>query len=271
MNINKGLFLSFFLVLTAFILYKNTPVAVAATSTCPCVAYETYPCPGNAGCKVVYDKNGKALNHCGPGTCMRCAKTKCPPPVCHPLALDCSNACGLSYRCTSNGCGGQNCCAATAPCPPTVPPACVDSDGGSAPNVYGHVTITAPALPQVLYDSCLLMVTNGNSSGWVSQATGTHVGEKTCANVATGAYTDSVIACPNGCINGACSTVVNPCPKRPQGDANCDQAIDDGDFTVIRLKMRGGTYTAANHSADFNNDSRVNLVDYEIWRNTAKH
>jgi hypothetical protein len=163
----------------------------------------------------------------------------------------------------------MSCCPATATCPPVV--ACVDSDGGSFPNVFGKVTISAPALPQVLEDSCLVLVTNGGSSGWVKQAMGTHVGEKTCANVATGAYTDTVIACPNGCVNGACNTTVNPCPKRPQGDANCDQSINEGDFAVIKLKMQGGTYAATNHSADFNSDGKVNLVDYEIWRNTVYH
>lgn len=275
MNINKKFLLIFFLAVFTYAFYINTTLVNAAASNCPCVAYELYSCPNNPGCKVVYDKNGKPLNKCGYGTCMRCKTYKCPEePRCTPRTLDCSNACGKPRSCISDGCGGQSCCAATAPCLPTVPPACVDSDGGSAPNVAGKVTISAPALPQVLNDSCMVLKTTQNGSAtttqWIIQATGTHVGEKTCTNTTTGAYADSVIACANGCIDGACSTVVNPCPKRPQGDANCDQSINDADFIVIKSAMKGLKYAALNHSADFNNNGKVDLVDYEIWRNTVK-
>ncbi len=262
----------FIATLTVF-LYQSTNNVVNAACVNNCARWVVEKCAnqtgnscsgGHANC----DGNSTGIRYCR--VCVDPCDSN--PPRCEPRTLDCSNACGQARRCISDGCGGQSCCSATAACIPTIPPviACVDSDGGSVSTVYGQVTITAPAPPQVLKDSCLLLVTNGNSSGWVAQATGTHVGEKTCVNVATGAYADSVIACPNGCINGACSTVVNPCPKRPQGDANCDQSINDADFTVIKLKMRGGTYTAANHSADFNNNGKVDLVDYEIWRNTFK-
>jgi len=61
------------------------------------------------------------------------------------------------------------------------------------------------------------------------------------------------------------------CPKRPQGDANCDQTINDADFQIFKSAMKGMAYAAQNYSADFNSDNKVNLLDYEIWRNTVKH
>lgn len=278
MRIKIYYFLSFFILLIAVpivFLYQGTNNVVNAACVNNCARWVVEPCKdqrgnscsgGHANC----DGNSIGVRYC------RICKEPCDsnPPRCEPRTLDCSNTCGQPNRCASNGCGGQSCCAATAPCPPTVPPACVDSDGGSAPNVAGKVTISAPALPQVLNDSCMVLKTTQNggttTTQWIIQATGTHVGEKTCTNTVTGAYADSVIACANGCIDGACSTVVNPCPKRPQGDANCDQSINDADFEVIKSAMRGLRYAALNHSADFNNNGRVDLVDYEIWRNTAK-
>jgi len=84
--------------------------------------------------------------------------------------------------------------------------------------------------------------------------------------------------CPSGayCAQALpiCATIApspTQCSLRSQGDANCDNVINDADYVVIKLKIKGGIYTSTNHSADFNNDGKVDLVDYEIWRNTVKH
>jgi hypothetical protein len=66
------------------------------------------------------------------------------------------------------------------------------------------------------------------------------------------------------------------CLKRPQGDANCDDLIDAKDFDMFKsLLLENGKNVFADvnskYSADFNNDKKVNLVDYEIWRNTFYH
>lgn len=292
---------------------------------------------------------------------------------CVPLSLACRTDCGLPHRCISDGCGGQTCCPPTTACVPTSKElACVDSDGGSYPNVLGHVTISAPALPQTLNDTCMSLKVTSTTSQWIIQSPGTHVAEKTCVNTATGAYADSVIACPFGCANGACNSTAptatptplstnrptptppqrtcgldgecpvgykcyqptSTCPKgtlctqeirapycvpincnppckdgstcveqeaskcppgaycpikvidpicvlntpiptpknmcalHPQGDANCDNVVNGADFEVYKIFMIGKGYIDAKYSADFNTDGKVNMIDYEIWRNT---
>ena len=96
--------------------------------------------------------------------------------------------------------------------PALAAPACVDTDGGIVPDVAGSITISAPAMPQTLTDTCLNLVvtTNGlyTTGQWVPSNTGTHVSEFSCADITTGAYTDTVIACTYGCNLGAC----NPAP-----------------------------------------------------------
>lgn len=203
------------------------------------------------------------------------------------------------------------------------PPACVDSDNGSYPEMYGVVTISSPALPEVKNDNCLTnkVTVNGveTTSQWVSGTTGTHVSEKTCVNTVTGVAASTVISCQNGCENGACKTSIAPntpiptkapiptitpiptipvircnsngicpsglmcvslmcvraptitaasCTLRPQGDANCDQLFNDTDLGELRKKLNN-LPLALNNKVDFNSDSKVDLVDYEIWRNSA--
>ena len=64
--------------------------------------------------------------------------------------------------------------------------------------------------------------------------------------------------------------IPSPCiTTRKQGDANCDGKIDTADFNIISIIMRGNSYPRnPEYIADFNKDSIVNLLDFEIWRNT---
>lgn len=227
-----------------------------------------------AACSIVCEWTmcGSLKNH-NYRACKLC-KSVC---TCVPLKLKCSTACGVKKTCKADGCGGKVCCPSTAACGPV---ACVDSDGGSAPNVSGKVTISAPALPQVLEDSCMYLKVQTNADGsqtsqWIKQATGTHVGEKTCTNTTTGAYADTVLVCPMGCTNGACNltspTATPPVCRRPEGDANCDGTINGADYDILKSKLNGNAYTCTNCNADFNNDSIVDVRDYEIWRNSFLH
>jgi hypothetical protein len=171
----------------------------------------------NKGNTTTTDSSGAAVTNPNSTAGNLCHDAQCGSQPsgggCTPVG--CPTTCGLAAQYVSNGCGGVNYCVATAACPsPTpLPIACRDSDGGSSPNVAGKITISAPALPQVLLDTCYNLRVTANADGskttqWVdSKGTlGTHVAEKTCTNVYTGAYSDSIIACQYGCSNGACLT-----------------------------------------------------------------
>ncbi len=58
------------------------------------------------------------------------------------------------------------------------------------------------------------------------------------------------------------------CSRRPDGDADCNGVINDLDYNFWLSKIRGATSTCTYCSADFNNDTLVNLKDFEIWRLT---
>jgi hypothetical protein len=63
------------------------------------------------------------------------------------------------------------------------------------------------------------------------------------------------------------------CTLRKQGDANCDKIIDKYDFDVFKSQLLTSIKNLLIDpnpilSADFNNDGKITLVDYEIWRNS---
>lgn len=59
-------------------------------------------------------------------------------------------------------------------------------------------------------------------------------------------------------------TITPACTTKTQGDANCDGAVDDNDYTLWKSIFLGETLSGVN--ADFNLDTLVDLVDFEIWR-----
>ena len=59
-----------------------------------------------------------------------------------------------------------------------------------------------------------------------------------------------------------------PCPKRGEGDANCDGQINEVDYGIFKSTING-TPVCMNCSADFNKDTKVDAIDYEIWRSTV--
>lgn len=231
MNINKRFLLIFFLAIFVYVLYFNKKPVNAAASNCTCVAYELYSCPNNPGCKVVYDKNGKPLNKCGYGTCMRCKTYKCPE---EPRCIPKVLDC-------ANSCGQ--------------PRRCISNGCGGE----SCCSATSPCQPTV------------------KPATPTpriYCGPNQACPIGQECYQPPMPPCTSGgCIQSMPAKYCRPveCPKRPQGDANCDQLINDADFIVIKSAMKGLKYAALNYSADFNNNNKVDLVDYEIWRNTLKH
>lgn len=59
----------------------------------------------------------------------------------------------------------------------------------------------------------------------------------------------------------------NPCPRKSQGDANCDGKVDGIDYSLwLNNQCNPGVgQTCANLKADFNADGKVNDDDYKIW------
>lgn len=58
------------------------------------------------------------------------------------------------------------------------------------------------------------------------------------------------------------------CSYRARGDANCDGLINDTDYGMWSSHLKGNAYACQYCSVDFNRDTIVNVVDYEIWRMT---
>lgn len=57
------------------------------------------------------------------------------------------------------------------------------------------------------------------------------------------------------------------CYKHPDGDANCDGQFTTADFELWLSLYLGNTNVTCNGcSADFNDDRKVDLKDFEIWR-----
>jgi len=65
-------------------------------------------------------------------------------------------------------------------------------------------------------------------------------------------------------INDRVPPTPTPCATKPQGDANCDGKIDvENDYPLL-LQSLTKEYKSA---TDFNNDGKVDGLDFEIWRN----
>jgi len=58
------------------------------------------------------------------------------------------------------------------------------------------------------------------------------------------------------------SPVLTTCPLNSQGDANCDNQIDQADYLLWENEFRG---ILATKKADFNQDGQVSLLDYRLW------
>jgi hypothetical protein len=64
-------------------------------------------------------------------------------------------------------------------------------------------------------------------------------------------------------------TLTPACAKKSQGDANCDENINDDDYNIWKCEfLEDGICQNASlqKTADFNLDTKVDLVDFEIWR-----
>lgn len=69
------------------------------------------------------------------------------------------------------------------------------------------------------------------------------------------------------------TTTVSPttvsCPRKPEGDADCNNSIDLMDFELFRqdyLNFRKGTLDITTAKADFNFDKSIDLLDFELFR-----
>ncbi|MFA6005885.1 MAG: DUF1554 domain-containing protein [Patescibacteria group bacterium] len=57
------------------------------------------------------------------------------------------------------------------------------------------------------------------------------------------------------------------CPRKPEGDANCDNGVDLLDFEIWRQEFTAVTPPPILKS-DFNPNLKADLLDFEIWRHT---
>jgi parallel beta-helix repeat protein len=57
------------------------------------------------------------------------------------------------------------------------------------------------------------------------------------------------------------------CPKKSEGDVNCDGKIDGVDYSMWLNRQCNSGCAAENLKADFNSDNKVNDDDYSIWFN----
>lgn len=63
---------------------------------------------------------------------------------------------------------------------------------------------------------------------------------------------------------------ITTCPSSFQGDADCDGNINDYDYRIWQCEYIGNgscSNPTSNKNADFNNDNKVDLINFEIWRN----
>ncbi len=56
---------------------------------------------------------------------------------------------------------------------------------------------------------------------------------------------------------------VPACPKKSQGDANCDNLINLADLDIYRAEVNGEIKSL---TADFNGDKTLNITDFVIWK-----
>jgi hypothetical protein len=58
------------------------------------------------------------------------------------------------------------------------------------------------------------------------------------------------------------------CPRKAQGDADCNGSINLADFEIWRQEFTSVGEQPYLGKADFNNDGNTTLADFEIWRRT---
>ncbi len=56
------------------------------------------------------------------------------------------------------------------------------------------------------------------------------------------------------------------CPEKNKGDANCDNRISEEDIMIWQREYEGVDTTT---NGDFNNDTFIDLVDFEVWRDAS--
>lgn len=80
------------------------------------------------------------------------------------------------------------------------------------------------------------------------------------------------------CQQGSCNTAITPfititpdCPRKPEGDADCNGIVNLDDFEIFRsefVKIRRGEQDLNNIESDFNDDGFIDIEDFAIFRLT---
>lgn len=160
----------------------------------------------------------------------RCTEIPCPvEPVCRSMRI-CNHQCQLTNKIDGSFCIDQN------------------NNYGTCQNGQ-CITLTPTPTP---INSCS---PEGSSCEWCPLC---YYGIPPC-----------LMPCRSGglCQNGICMILsVTPstnCPRKSEGDADCNGVTDLIDFEIWRREFTG---LAATRNADYRADGRVDLIDFEIWR-----
>ena len=153
---------------------------------------------------------------------------------------------------------------------PTPTPFCTDSDGGKNYSTYGKIQYRKSGSSNLgnVDDACAPV----QNVLW-EEYCGANYGPE------AESYT-----CPYGCANGACKPASTPtltktptptptmtpaptCPRKPQGDANCNNTIDIADQGIwLSEYLICVNTTTKKCAADFDSKENVAILDFAIWQ-----
>lgn len=246
-------------------------------------------CPGNDGCKPAPG------NKCKTGTCIECtetsppeeeprdkpAPTSPPPPTLTPTpGVTCTDSDGGSF---------PNVFGKTTIKYPTVTSvqndecmtlSTIKNADGTATTRWVVGSVGTHVAEKTCYADTAIQCPFGCSNGACNQTLpsatpiiycNSNPKAQTCPNGYV-CIQPSMPPCPEGRMckqeMPQMQCVIDNCPIRSKGDANCDQAVNDADYPIWKTALQGIRYFIDTHSADFNKDGSVTIVDFEIWRAT---
>lgn len=130
---------------------------------------------------------------------------------------------------------------------------------GNTPSTFNDIVTFPSDTPEGTYDLRLLIEDK------TLLATGTPYRKPLALAIqgrqADGSYTIGNVTVSRNIV------VDSDCPKRPIGDANCDNLVNTLDYDLWRVGMQTKlTQFTQTNNLDFNNDARVDMKDFEIWR-----
>lgn len=123
------------------------------------------------------------------------------------------------------------------------------------------------------------------SASACSKACGGGTQVVTCTNICGGVVSSTTQSCntqacvtptliptstpPTATIIPSVTPTVGSCPRKGQGDADCDGSVNGVDYSIwLNSQCRPGIGQSCNsYQADFNQDGKIDDDDYQIWLN----